>query len=119
MTISYASGQWFETEIWEKFHSSVSSENQLYRVMMSYDPGSDPWIFFSEGRGGSWKNWDNSMFLWIGDHLMLLGVMLASAVAFLWWVCLPARARRRWTPGMLRAPNPTWETHIDKEADEQ
>ncbi|KIM94309.1 hypothetical protein OIDMADRAFT_71161, partial [Oidiodendron maius Zn] len=72
VTISYASGQWFETAIWQEYHSSTTPENHLYRIMLDNRPGTDPWIFFTQARGETWKNWDNVMFLWIGDHLIVL-----------------------------------------------
>ncbi|KAH7330429.1 hypothetical protein BKA65DRAFT_527996 [Rhexocercosporidium sp. MPI-PUGE-AT-0058] len=68
ITISYASGQWFETSIWEKYHASlpkngVSRALKGYRVMMDDRPNTDPWIFFTQERGGSWVNWDNHFWL--------------------------------------------------------
>ncbi|MCJ1286152.1 hypothetical protein MMC26_005497 [Xylographa opegraphella] len=88
VTISYASGQWFETAVWQAYHRTAagsSPENRLHRVMMDDRPGVEPWIFFTQERGGTWVNWDNYFFLWIGDHLPLLGVGLCILVAFIWW----------------------------------
>ena len=89
VTISYASGQWFETAVWQAYHKTAagsSPENRLHRIMMDDRPGVEPWIFFTQERGGTWVNWDNYFFLWIGDHLLLLGVGLCILVAFVWWV---------------------------------
>lgn len=103
VTISWASGQWFESAVWEGWHdllpspaphykipeAEIQGENsdggRLYRIMMDDREGADEWVFFTQERGGSWINWDNRMFLWIGDHLgvfvvMLLGV--TGAVGF-------------------------------------
>ncbi|MCJ1439458.1 hypothetical protein MMC27_008852 [Xylographa pallens] len=88
VTISYASGQWFETAVWQAYHKTAagsSPENRLHRIMMDDRPGVEPWIFFTQERGGTWVNWDNYLFLWIGDHLLLLGVGLCITVAFVWW----------------------------------
>jgi hypothetical protein len=110
VTISYASGQWYETEVWETYHRKLSAagkdkvaakpaaqENRLYRIMMDDRPGTDPWIYFTQERGGTWVNWDNRMFLWVGEHLAFLGVgaaaLTGSFVALnFWWY---ARARKR------------------------
>jgi mannosyltransferase OCH1-like enzyme len=85
VTISFASGQWFETAIWEKYHAALprireegTPENRLYRIMMDDRPGTDPWIFFTQERGGTWKNWDNEFFLWIGDHKLLLSLIFLA-----------------------------------------
>lgn len=84
VTISYASGQWFETAIWQKYHSQ-HPEERLHRIMMDDRPGTQPWIYFTQERGGTWKNWDNAFFLWIGDHLALLALVVVSGLALLWW----------------------------------
>ncbi|MCJ1472476.1 hypothetical protein MMC13_001124 [Lambiella insularis] len=97
VTISYASGQWFETAIWQAYHATPRAsfhENKGVRIMMDDRPGTDPWIYFTQERGGTWVNWDNRMFLWIGDHLLLLGIGLCSLVGISWW--MGTRAVRSW-----------------------
>ncbi|PHH69006.1 hypothetical protein CDD82_133 [Ophiocordyceps australis] len=80
VTISYATGQWFETDMWQQYHAQKPADSQpLTRVMMDMRPGSSPWVFFTHTRGGSWDNWDNHVFAWIGSHL-LLAVMAIAAV---------------------------------------
>jgi len=96
ITISYASGQWFETAIWQTYHAvlargdnPLADENRpLHRIMMDDRPGAPPWIFFTQLRGGTWVNWDNAMFLWIGDHLVLLAVAVCAFVALVWWASI-------------------------------
>ncbi|RDL34970.1 uncharacterized protein BP5553_06901 [Venustampulla echinocandica] len=92
VTISYASGQWFETDIWQKYHALLpapgkdgTQENRLFRIMMDDRPEADPWLYFSQARGGTWVNWDNRMFLWIGDHLILLALGVCGIVGLVWW----------------------------------
>ena len=91
VTISFASGQWFETAVWEAYHKLLPSErghrqeNRLYRIMMDDRPGTAPWIFFSQERGGTWVNWDNRLFLWIGDHLILIAFVVCSLLVLAWW----------------------------------
>ena len=85
VTISYASGQWFETAVWETYHKMQNQEKGLHRIMMDDRPGTEPWIFFSQERGGSWVNWDNQMFLWIGDHLILLVLGVFALLWISWW----------------------------------
>jgi len=101
MTISYASGQWFETAIWEEYHrllppvdANPKIEHRMYRLMMDDREGADPSTFFTQERGGTWKNWDNYMFLWIGDHLFLFFIMLFGGIGSLIWLGL--RFRRRY-----------------------
>lgn len=63
-------------------------ESRVYQVLMDDRPGSPPSIFFSQERGGTWVNWDNRLFLFIGDHLILTAVT-ACLFGFLFvYVCL-------------------------------
>ncbi|RFU24814.1 hypothetical protein B7463_g11526, partial [Scytalidium lignicola] len=99
VTISYASGQWFETAIWEKYHrqryrrrqnlnEGHGSEGQregkrwqeIYRLMMDDRLDADPWVFFTQERGGTWVNWDNMMFLLVGEHLVFLAMGIVALV---------------------------------------
>ncbi|CZT48347.1 related to SUR1 protein [Rhynchosporium secalis] len=118
ITISYASGQWFETSVWEKYHASLPSllkgpmtskggqgggsefgkgeEMRGFRIMMDDRPGTEPWIFFTQERGGSWVNWDNAFWLWIGEHLLLLAVVAGGSLSGVGWYCIKGpRGRRR------------------------
>ena len=65
--------------------------------MMDDRLGTDPWIFFTQEQGGSWVNWDNAFFLWIGDHLVLEGAGLIVLVGGVWWAvrrCCGGRGRK-------------------------
>lgn len=86
LTIVYGAGQWFLTEMWQRHHAGLSeTEPVLTRVMMDMRPGSAPWIFFTHTQGGSWNNWDNDLFSWIGQHLVMfifcVGAILATTIA--------------------------------------
>ncbi|RDW94964.1 hypothetical protein BP5796_00727 [Coleophoma crateriformis] len=97
VTISWASGQWFETDVWERYQRShpLREEDQIYRVMMDDRPGSDPWVFFTHERGGTWVNWDNRMFLWIGDHLWLIGLAVGAVIVLPAWVVIMIACPKR------------------------
>ena len=108
-TVSYSSGQWFETAIWEQYHKAlyanvrktkgtkhpeqeVPEEDKLYRIMMSMDPGAAAWVFFNQGRGGSWDNWDNHLFgsigqwfAWIRVNIGWILLGIAVLVGLLAW----------------------------------
>ncbi|KAK4230420.1 nucleotide-diphospho-sugar transferase [Podospora fimiseda] len=102
VTISFASGQWFETAVWEKYHAMLPApsenpdvEHRLYRLIMDDRPEADEWVFFTQERGGTWVNWDNRMFLEIGDHLFLLFATLLGGFAIVsWWAQRCARKYR-------------------------
>lgn len=111
ITVSYASGQWFETDIWETYHSRLPPDDatrQGYRLMMDERPGGDPWVYFTQERGGTWINWDNRFFLWIGDHLVSLALGVATLVGLVIWTCVRVWgfARRRLKGHPRVATNP-------------
>jgi inositol phosphorylceramide mannosyltransferase catalytic subunit len=109
--ISWTSGQWFVTAMWEKYHSLLKPDTSvkgyeslghgwhpLHHVLMDMREGADEWVFFTQVPGGTWSNWDSDFFPWLGDHLLLvfsyivltLGVVIGSCVCLSrWW------ARRR------------------------
>lgn len=102
VTISYASGQWLCTDIWERYHAllpphgdGTGLDHRAHRLVMDdRDQGTGEWIYFSQERGGTWKNWDNRMFLWIGDHLLLFFLGLAALLGGLGWMALRHMPRR-------------------------
>ncbi|KAL8399480.1 hypothetical protein RB594_000018 [Gaeumannomyces avenae] len=90
--ISYTSGQWFVTAMWERYHWLLLRDGTvpgmegtgwrpLHHVLMEMRPGADAWVFFTQVRGGTWSNWDSHFFPWLGDHLVEVGV--AAMVPFL------------------------------------
>lgn len=83
--------------MWEAYHKKSGRElgNRLHRIMMDSRPGADPWIFFTHGRGGSWLNWDNEMFMWIGDHLLLLSIAGCVLALLLGWAVMLCVRRLR------------------------
>jgi mannosyltransferase OCH1-like enzyme len=73
ITISYASGQWFMSKLWRQYHER-NPQSPMVRILMDARPGAAEWVFFTGGRGGSWDNWDNHVFGWIGrttGHLVI------------------------------------------------
>jgi inositol phosphorylceramide mannosyltransferase catalytic subunit len=109
ISIHYGAGQWFITDIWERYHhmlpsteeSSSGEDHRLHRVMMDMRPGSARWVFFTAGRGGSWNNWDNRVFGYIGDHLILVAIVVVGSVSLTIWLCLRSMRRAR---GYKRLP---------------
>nr|OQO30204.1 hypothetical protein B0A51_01352 [Rachicladosporium sp. CCFEE 5018] len=82
LTIVYASGQWCLTAMWNKYHGGLAAKQPpLTRISMDGRPGAPPWVFFTHTRGGTWNNWDNRLFGWIGDHLALTALAVLVAVA--------------------------------------
>ncbi|RYP86582.1 hypothetical protein DL770_004881 [Monosporascus sp. CRB-9-2] len=103
--ISYQSGQWFVTAIWEKYHSLLSSDGivdgfdgngyePLHRVLMDGRPDTDPWVFFTQTRGGTWSNWDSNLFNWIGEHIVMIILGLFVLVGLAFWGCTVCIRRR-------------------------
>lgn len=115
MTISYASGQWFETAIWQQYHSMLpdpdktpGQENRLYRLMMDDRKEiADPWVFFTQARGGTWINWDNMLFMWIGDHVALIVIMVFFLIGVATWIGLRLARRYKRSRGYTRLAEQT------------
>ena len=102
VTISYASGQWFVSGIWQEYHSLLPPvsknpeiEHRQYRLMMDDRDGADLSTYFTQERGGTWINWDNYLFLVIGDHLFLFFMILTAGLASTTWCCLRVQRRLR------------------------
>ncbi|KZZ93808.1 Glycosyltransferase, DXD sugar-binding motif protein [Moelleriella libera RCEF 2490] len=103
LTISYATGQWFLTDVWQTYHAKIKGKKEppLTRIMMDMRPGAAPWTFFTATEGGSWNNWDNDVFGWIGSHLVIVvfggaaALALQVAVFCLTWKVIKAYAGRR------------------------
>ena len=94
VTVSYASGQWFETVAWEHYHQTKHrNAPPLTRVMMDGRPGAARHTFFTQGRGLTWHRWDNALFDWIGSHLVWTALFIAvcgSGLIFLFALLLRA-----------------------------
>ncbi|KAJ5983685.1 hypothetical protein N7481_005784 [Penicillium waksmanii] len=99
-TIMYASGQWYFTAMWERYHSLLSREKEwlqgsdepglapLYHILMDGRPGADPWVFFTQVDGNSWANWDNRMFSVIGDNIAYITLLFSSLFLLILWACM-------------------------------
>ncbi|RYP50517.1 hypothetical protein DL768_003970 [Monosporascus sp. mg162] len=105
VTISYQSGQWFVTAVWENYHSLLSNDGivdgfdgngyqPLYRVLMDGRPTADPWVFFTQTRGGTWLAWDTNLIDWIGQHIVVIVLGLFVLVGLAFWGCAVSIRRR-------------------------
>jgi inositol phosphorylceramide mannosyltransferase catalytic subunit len=111
-TISYASGQWFESAIWEEYHSLLppvdensKHDHRLHRLMMDDREGADESVFFTQERGGTWVNWDNYLFLQIGDHLFLFLLLLLGTISAAIWLVVKGLRRYRGYSRLKNQPN--------------
>ncbi|KAI1110063.1 nucleotide-diphospho-sugar transferase [Nemania sp. NC0429] len=115
ITISYASGQWYFTAMWEKYHRLLRAGGTmkgfdgngwapLAYISMDMRPGApEAYLFWDQRQGGSWDNWDSPWFGWIGSHIWLVIKWVVAAIILLvlsivgcvyccrWWL----RRRRR------------------------
>jgi inositol phosphorylceramide mannosyltransferase catalytic subunit len=118
VSVMWGAGQWFETQIWEYYHRVIlparrgsgwkmseegewqrEGDGQLFRLMRDTRPGAPPPLFFTQGRGRSWDDWDKIYLEWIGDHIVLVlfgGFALGfGAIALLVrYCCLRRRVRK-------------------------
>ena len=106
--ISYQSGQWFVTAMWERYHALLSKNDgtvsgfegdgwaPLHRILMDGRPNTDPWVFFTQVHGGTWTNWDSNMFTWIGQNIVGIILGVTVVIGLLIWGCV---ACWRWRSG--------------------
>lgn len=117
IVISYQSGQWFVTALWEKYHSLLSRDGTvagfpgdhhepLHHVLMDGRNDADPWVFFTQTRGGTWTNWDSNLFSWIGDNIIpiILGVTFTIFLLVSSCVLCASCIRRRSNRGYQAVP---------------
>jgi hypothetical protein len=116
--VMWGAGQWMETQVWEEYHRVVlparrradwkdgndvdglgDGDGELYRLMRDTRPGAPPPLFFTQGRGRSWDDWDKVYLEWMGDHIVLVlfgGLALGvGSLAMLARCCCLRRATRR------------------------
>ncbi|EEA21173.1 hypothetical protein TMatcc_001174 [Talaromyces marneffei ATCC 18224] len=133
LAVSYNSGRWFFTSMWEKYHDSVNrrnwnlvhsagegadqihtdttNKNQLYRVVMESRRGAEPWVFWNEGAGLTWEDWDFSIFHWIGENaakVIRITVAVTASLSLLtglvvWKCCCKRRKAKSNATGGLKS----------------
>ncbi|KAJ5223676.1 hypothetical protein N7468_008218 [Penicillium chermesinum] len=106
VTVMFASGQWYLTAIWEKYHSLLRDDGSvegfkgdswgiLYRVLNDLRPGADRLIFFTQAVGESWADWDYRLLKTIGDYILLVVLSAWLAAGGVIWFYIRRKARRR------------------------
>lgn len=133
IVISYTTGQWYVTAMFEKYHLLLRGDGgldgleelgaqhgPLYHILMSERPGADPWVFFTQTRGGTWTNWDNAYFAWLGDHIVLFGLGIAVLLLILIRYCCCAKHLgdpRKYR--LLASAVSVWQMFVGRNADQQ
>jgi inositol phosphorylceramide mannosyltransferase catalytic subunit len=90
VSVMWGAGQWMQTQVWERWHREIlparrrlasragdvdgvgEGNEDLFRLMRDTRPGAPPPLFFTQGRGRSWDDWDKVYLEWIGDHIVLV-----------------------------------------------
>ncbi|KAI0972465.1 nucleotide-diphospho-sugar transferase [Xylaria arbuscula] len=92
VTVSYASGQWYVTAMWEKYHRLLAADGivqgfggdgwaTLQYISMDMRPGApDPYLFWNQQHGGTWDNWDSPWFGWLGNNIKLVLSEVAAGI---------------------------------------
>lgn len=104
ITISYATGQWYETEIWNKYFREKSDDQpEPVRILTDGRPGAAEPVFFYYTGGETWHNWDNQLFGWIGEKLLFFIVIAAGNVVLCSFAGVTVAYRlRRWVASEQR-----------------
>jgi inositol phosphorylceramide mannosyltransferase catalytic subunit len=102
--ISYTSGQWYVTAMWDMYHQRLSADGtvrgmesagatfgSLHHIMMDERPGADEWVFFGQTPGVSWQTWDIPIVGWILNHYILDLFVLSVWIGYRIWrsCCTP------------------------------
>ncbi|KAI0406083.1 nucleotide-diphospho-sugar transferase [Xylaria palmicola] len=96
VTVSYTSGQWYVTAMWEKYHRLLATDGAvegfgdgdgwapLRYISMDMRPGApEPYIFWDQQHGGTWDSWDSAWFGWLGSHIWLVLEEVAAGLVVL------------------------------------
>lgn len=86
ITINYATGRWFESIIWEKYHTENPNGEAavpLTRIRMDRHPDVDLDLpIFTIGRRNGLES-DHGMLEWAGEHLRLIALLGFVAMGLL------------------------------------
>ncbi|KAI1361330.1 nucleotide-diphospho-sugar transferase [Xylaria arbuscula] len=89
VTVSYASGQWYFTAMWEKYHGLIGAHGKewapLHYISMDMRPGApEPYLFWNQQHGGTWDNWDSAWFGWLGNNIwFVIEVSMVGVIVFI------------------------------------
>ncbi|KAI1822716.1 nucleotide-diphospho-sugar transferase [Xylaria intraflava] len=113
--ISYTSGQWFVTAMWEKYHSLLSARGTvsgfegtgwapLHYISMDTRPNApEPFVFWTQEHGGTWDNWDSAWFGWLGNNIWLVIGRVVGGILVLILSVTGCVFYRRWSAGRRAA----------------
>lgn len=86
ITVNYATGRWFESIMWEKYHAENPNGGAavpLTRIRMDRHPDVDLDLpIFTIGRPDGLES-DDGMLEWAGEHLRLVALCGFGAIVFL------------------------------------
>lgn len=68
---------------------------RLFRMGMDERDGRDEeWVFFSQGRGGTWVGKDLAFFVWLGGHWKALIFLVCASIGGIVFGCVSFWGRR-------------------------
>jgi len=108
LTIMNSAGPHFVSEVWVEYLHSFTIDGadhpldpatERVRLLMPAERHGNPWSVFYPVRGKSWHNWDNTLFLFVHNHVPLIVFALVTGMVLLacviWWAVWRSFCRLR------------------------
>lgn len=93
LTIMNSAGPHFISEEWYDYiHATKEpvAESDRVRLLMVAERQDNDWSIFWSVSGRSWHNWDNTIFVFVHNHVVLvaitIGTTLVASACFLWFI---------------------------------
>ncbi len=93
LTIMNSAGPHFLSEVWVEYlySSQQDDEGSRVRLLMPDERQGKEWSMFFSVQGSSWHNWDNRIFIFVHNHVMLVATGIALSMCIVagcvWWAC--------------------------------
>jgi len=120
LTIMNSAGPHFLSLVWTVYLHSFESIDECDRVrlLMSDERQGKEWSMFYSVRGSSWHHWDNLIFIFVHNHVMVvvfgLVALLIAGACCIWWAVyrtysrIKLRVQRRGWASIRSFDLPLW-----------
>ncbi|TGZ83110.1 hypothetical protein EX30DRAFT_148482 [Ascodesmis nigricans] len=101
VTVMYSTGPLFLSVIWKEYMAEAKTDDEKrVRILMPDEYNKKPWAFFGVYKGSSWHQGDAKTIFWLGQHWLLVTVLVIFLAVSLYTCgfCLYRRISARRSP---------------------